>query len=691
MAEYAYEGLKDSVKPVKFKGEAKDKLRSFVQREYHKAEGDRSGMLRDCKALALQAASRRKRKDARPRDSNIDMPLTRKRMMQNGARLKNPILQQETLFVTPPRSGIHEDMARELEAAVDYMSDQIDYNGLLDDWIEQFQIFPCGVVKTPFITKKEKIVRWEELDLDAYNETILDEGSEKNVVRRKLDDGNVKYYKEINETIIKKRGAFPEVVPFEDFIVPSNTADIETADWVIHRVWLTKYDLEARIREGIYDKRDGDNIIIDSLGDPEATRDKLIEPNLGDEKKVAEPAKQYEILEMYLCFDVDGDDEPEEIILTWEAKSGIFLRAVHNFYHIYRRPFVTYEYKKIIGSIFGTSLAYMLEPLHVANSASFNQRLDMASLANEKIVIVPPQSDLEPLLNRDEFRGGLYQGNVTRDEVIEFTLSQPFNQLPELEENLNKAADEVSSLSPYSFGQEQIQRPTATGQVQIIEESKQPQYDMLERFRKKLALVGLHVLARYKQFFPEGLQYYIQQETPEGQQLLQQVFQWPDVTIENAVFFETKVSSASMSKMLRKQELTSWVDKMPQLYETMMGMAQSALDPMNPAAMVAGKMLIGFQQAVDTMMTEFDLGKKEVLNPDLVTEVQIAQQIQAKMQELTQQVQQLGTQLQSVQAENAQLKAFMGQGPGVPGPPQPQPGVQGSMQMGAGPQGPPVG
>jgi hypothetical protein len=195
------------------------------------------------------------------------------------------------------------------------------------------------------------------------------------------------------------------------------------------------------------------------------------------------------------------------------------------------------------------------------------------------------------------------------------------------------------------------------------------------------------VVARYKQFYPEGLTFFIEEEGPEGIQLLEQFFQWPTGTIEQDVLIETRVSSASMSKSLRKQEIVALVDKMPQLYQVMMGMAQTALDPNNPAALVSMRLLQGFQAAVDEMMTEFEIGEKEILNPDLVQEVQVAQNIQRKMQELTQQVQQMGMQNQKLQQQLAQLQGVPPQGQQMGGSPVPPPGMGGPMPMGGPVQG----
>ncbi|KKN79025.1 hypothetical protein LCGC14_0345010 [marine sediment metagenome] len=692
------EGPRDSVQKIKFTGDQKDKLRHYLQQELSVTEGERSRLLDKCKSWAKQANSRRQRTDLKARDSNIDMPLTRQRMMQNSARLLNPIFQQDVLFIAKPRNPVVEDMARAVEKLNDYISDNIPYRSLCGEWIEQFQTFPFGVVKTPFIQETERIIRWKELTgyadeetgeefgpLDEYNIRKLDK---QKVTLRKLKDKTEKYYLEVDEEVPVRVGAFPEVVPFEDFIVPMSTVDVRTADWVIHRIWMTKPTIKSRIRTKVYDKKDGDQDIMDALGEPAADRERLLTLTERRDRdlELDDTAKQYEICEAYLKWTPNEEEEPVEIIVTFEKSSMVILRAIYNFYHAYKRPFVAHQYETVLGSIFGVPLTFILEPLHVARSASVNQRLDAASLAISKVVIVPPGSDLKNL-DVGVWRGTFLEGSIKKDELHDISLENKFTQLPELEAQLEREADKLAGLSDYSFGQEQIDRPTATGQIQIIEESKQPQYIMLERFRVALAEVSKHCLARYRQFYPEGLQFYTMQEDPEGIQLVEQFFQWPDGAIERDVIIETKVSSSSMSKQLRKQELTALLDKLIPYFDKLMQMAQVATDPMNPSAIIAAKLMNGLYVAMDNMLTEFEVGKKDTLNPELINEIEVYKQIQQAMQQMQQQIAQLGNQNQQLQAANAQLQAGAGQGQPMAGPPGPPPGVQGPMPMGAGPQG----
>jgi hypothetical protein len=680
------EGPKYSVEQIKFSGDGKEKLKNYLSQELSNVEGERGRLLDKCKLWAQQANSRRPRKNIGPKDANIDMPLTRQRMMQNSARLLNPIFQQDALFIAKPRNPVVEDLARAVEKMVDYVSDGIDYRTICDEWVEQFQTFPFGVIKTPFIYETERIKKWVEIaDFEEANLRKLD-GQK---VSRKLANGEEKFFVEVDEEVPVREGVYPEIIPFEDFIVPMSAADIRTADWVIHRSWPTKPMIKDRIRSGMYNKTDDGVSVLEAIAEPNADRERLLQlaGEKGRDLELDDGAKQYEICEAYLKWEVEKDAEPIEIIVTFERSSMVILRAVYNFYHSYKRPFVAHEYKKVQGSIFGIPLTFILEPLHVARSASVCQRLDTASRSNEVIVAIPPGSgdSIKPI-DKDIWGVGFVEADIQKGELQDIKLTQGFTQLPELESQLEREADKLSALSDYSFGQEQIDRPTATGQVQIIEESKQPQYMMLERFRASLAEVCKHVLARLRQFYPEGLQFYAMQEDPQGVQMIEEFFKWPEQAIEKDVIIETKVSSASMSKSLRKQEIVALLDKLNEYYGQLMQLSMVATDPMNPSAPIAATLMNGLYTVMNDMLTEFEVGKKDQLNPQLIDVVQVMQNVKAQMDQLMQQINQLGAQNQQLQMANAELQSVVAGGPPVDGGAGQAPGPQGPPQMAPGPQ-----
>ncbi len=665
-----------TIRPLNLTKPQRDKLTDYLDKELARAEHDRSGLERKWKAWRKQADSRRERKGARARDAKIDMPLTRERMIQDAARQMNPIFQQDQVYTTSPKTPGYERESANIEAILDQKFDKVEFRLLLDEFIEEFQTVHAAIFKTPFVEEVENYKQWDEISYDEYVQ-FKDQGLP--VIEKKYKDTPSRYFVEVEGEMVTFYGCRPEVVKLDDFWFPITAASIESADWVSHRVWLTKSQVRERIRQGVYDKGPKDARTIEVLGEPQ--EEKPYATYKESENSSSDGGKQYALHEVYLRWSLDPNEPPQDIIVVYDRKSKTILRAVYNFFHSYRRPFIAHSYKHIHGSILGVPLTYLLEPLHIAYSASFQQRLDAASKANEIALFVPPGSKLLRNADQEGFHGGVYETTGTKEDFFTFNVSQPFTQLPDLESRIESAADRLIGLSGYSFGQEQISRPTATGQIQVIEEGKQPQYVRLEQFRKTLQKLALHVLSRERQFNPDGMVIPVTMTDPQTgeDRVTYQPVSWPDGPIEEVAVVEIKVTSAQMSKNLRKQEITALADKIPQMYQVMMGMAQTAVDPNNPVAMISAKLLNGYQAVIDAMLTEFEVPKKGKLNPELIQEVQVAQQIQGIIQQLHQQVQGLGM-------ENQQLKSLL-QGMGPPPRPAGGPGQGGGSPM----AGPPIG
>ena len=129
------------------------------------------------------------------------------------------------------------------------------------------------------------------------------------------------------------------------------------------------------------------------------------------------------------------------------------------------------------------------------------------------------------------------------------------------------------------------------------------------------------------------------------------------------------------------------VDKIKDIYKEMMPLAADASNPMSPTAMISAKLLNGMWTVINDMLTEFEVGKKEALNPRLVEETQVAQQIQGAMQQMQQEIARLSNQNQQLSVANAALQGMPVPGQGMEGPSQPQPGVPRPMPMAGPPQG----
>lgn len=668
-----YSGKKDQVQKIQFGPDRKDALLKYLEEEHRIIVQERDTMIKDWKEAVDQAQSRLKRTDAGPRDSKIDMSLTRERLNQSESRLVSPIVQADQIMVAKPNtpSPQSHDLSLQAEDVMKFILDRGETMMWASDWAEHFHVLPFGVIKTAFTYKETSYKRWEEIKdqppgpedpmgqgvtaAEQYMELKKEKGSK--VTERQFEDGSVRYFIEVKDAKKEKAGVFPQPIPPQDFLF-RDAPTLEESNLVEHRTWETKHTIKKLIKRGIYNRKDGDDLILEKLGEPTKKPEDLFGVNRknSEEENIAH---KYEILESYLEFACDKEDgDPVEIIVTWEPTQKIILRAIYNFHHNYCRPFVIHQFKHITGSLYGIPATFDLKYPHKAYSASINQRLDAASKAQEVAVLLPPNHPMLKQMDKRSVRGGLYENpGYRKEDIITFSVSEPsFSQLPNLEQIFEHRADRVMHLPPATWGEESADRPTATGTMAITEQSQFPQTLQLERFRDSFALVVKHMLSRYRQFYPEGMRLFLQQEDQMGQEMTSYWFNWPDGSIEDEVVLETKVSSSTMSKMIRKQEIVALLDRMPQLYQTMYQMAQMASDPMNPANMVAIKYLEGMRLTADMFFKEFEVPNKEQLNPQLAGGIyeQNMQQLQGMVGELQGQVQQMQQAGQALQNEVAQ-------------------------------------
>jgi len=197
----------------------------------------------------------------------------------------------------------------------------------------------------------------------------------------------------------------------------------------------------------------------------------------------------------------------------------------------------------------------------------------------------------------------------------------------------------------------------------------------MESFRDFLIEVGNMMISRYRQFHPVSMTYFLESKSPEDQQLIQEVITWPKEYWREQVIIEPAVTSQTMNKDLRKQEMLAIVDKWPQIVEQLMTMVQAATAP-DATAPVALKLLnYQIKFVLKPFMKEFEIYGDDVL--DFGEEIQIGQQFQQAMEQAQQQIQGMEQELEgkndqleeAIRVLNHQLRQFVAATGKVPQPP----------------------
>jgi len=618
------------VVPVEMEPEKEAKWVKSLLAEIESTLNARAELEEKWKTAVAQYHACLKREDAEPGESKLDMPSTREFADMAAARLINTVFARPEIFLCKPRRPDAMEFASQLEKFMDWCIDRTEFRFFVEDIIRTGLVYTKAVAKIPYVCRTKKIIDYER---EVYNE----DGS----LEHHWGAAKDSHFYPQQRLIVEEQRAVPEFIPTPDFIHPSPCASIADAPWVVHRVWKTREQLARCIERMLYrEKTPSGESVIEKVGSGDSGPETKFSLgiNAADPDSDGGPSRtdQLEILEIYTTI------HEQETILTVERRTGVVLRWVYNFYFDYQRPFATWCYERVPGDIDGISLCFLLEPMHRAISACFNQSLDSSSKAMECLVLFNELSGLASVFKDGKIRSGAFPMNALDDiskQVTKFDLSQPFSPLTGIVEKLEVNAQKLAGLTDYNAGIEQIQRPTASGQIALLEEGKQPMYSRMESLREFLKVVALQMVARYRQFNPIDIEFYLQSRTEEEASEIREVLQWPEEYWRDQVILETAVSSQSMSRDLRKQEWLALVDKMPQVIGQIMQLAEAAMTP-GPMAAVAAKMLQWqMAYAVQPWLAEFEVAGREFL--DIGEEMQVGQMFTQMVQELQGQIQQL--------------------------------------------------
>lgn len=541
-------------------------------------------------------------------DAQVDTSLSRDRAQQFIAYILNPIFQQDQVFVAVPRWGTQEEQARAMNALADYVSDVVADHQFAYDLLEQAVVLPASPYVVVWEQKRSKVKEFQTVE-----EPVVDEAGEP-IVSLDEQTGEMipetrQVWKEVEKVIEHPPRARPICIPLSDFAMDGENAD--DAHHVFWRVWMTKEDIADAVRRGDYEPD-----ILDKIAGVGAEKERegvRLDSEDANVPQTVKRGKYYEVFECYLRWDVDGDGEEEEIVCTYMRDTGTRLRCVYNWWHRFKRPFGHFTYKPLPGTWYGQSLMYICEPFHRIHGAQLRLRLGSAVNAVEPLVI-----DRSGVLKEFVRHGRLKRGYVharglgsIREDFDVFYLGQNIgaeSSLAQLGQEVGNSLDSLVGITPYLRGIEAIQRPTASGQMALIEAGKQTLYLAMDRFARELARMHNIRIAMYRQFFPSGLEVFIRHADQGTQQVMSTFVEWP----EDEFIIETKVSSATMNLNIRKQETLALLDKFPEVMNNIAKLAQDATQP-TPFAPVARELLRAYIETVRMWLTDFRANSAELL------------------------------------------------------------------------------
>lgn len=601
-------------------------------------------------------------------EPDVDTQLTYTRSQARAARLINPIVQQDPPFVVVPYEG-YEDFADAVEQYLKWKIDQMNlgpgpsFRELLHSIVHDLDVFGMAVVKVPFVKHEKTIKEWTA----ERSEHVFDPITGRLMTRQRA--------MLVEKTYTVREGAFPEhVSPLDFFWWPLNARSIEQCSLVAERKIMQLHEIEELAETGIFEPG-----CVEKLGEPYAVKQQDAESDESDAAGIgSEDFLGFEVFEVYHKFKQDG--KTYDLITVFERKTKTILRKVVNFYADFRVPYLVMCAEPDSRFLFSKSLAERISHLHRVVNASMNIELETAGLTGPAWAIW--DDDLaEELEGRKIKPHEILRVSRPPEEAFKrLELGGGYTQLGAMRAWAEQRADMIAATSLPMFGIEPVERPTASGTIREIEEAQQPLFRQIDNLRSFLSRVMMAVIARDRQFFPAGLEFYIRSDG--GKRFAKAILSFPVGLLERQIVVMPKASAQDLSKASKKHDAVALLDQLKGTYGLLLQMLGAAAQP-SPVAKAALKLASAIQRQFAYVLDVFDVPHAKDLIVDIESEVQDAGRFIEIIQRLQATVQSLAAQQGGQREAGARGRQTAAGEPGAAGQPSPPVGPSPEQEPGA--------
>lgn len=351
----------------------------------------------------------------------------------------------QTLMAAEPPASIrtedkdYQDFAYDYEKFLEVYSDErLDLPSVLDSWVTELIKLGTGVFEVT-----TKLDRRAQVDYDPITGKYVKKAVE-------YFAGPVLYH-----------------IPLEDFWIRPAYQDPDEAPWCGKEVRLSWSKIKDMALSGELNPDKIDKIWR-FIGVSDLDVPKTIATQEDIDKLKPMNRSQYGIHELTVRWDVDGDGLDEELMVYFHQPSRTILRMKYSGFR--RRPWRVGRYIPIEHWFYGEGLCEILEHLQEEISTIHNQRIDNATIANLRIILVARL--IKGLRPGDR----LWSGKVVRVQDVKADVGtlQLGDVYPStvMNENISQSyVHAVSGAGEVAQGQAQpVTRTTATAQLALLEE-----------------------------------------------------------------------------------------------------------------------------------------------------------------------------------------------------------------------------
>lgn len=587
------------------------------------------------------------KRGARPKPwmADVSIPVIRKISDTIFVRIHDMVWNKMRVFLFRPRAIATQEqndkMAIWEKAFNNYVRNDLD--------LKEKMIFPTrqavnsgtGVVKIVYETKNKTIYRYSS-DEEKYNPAVRKyrlPGTKQTVVK---------------EPSIVFRG--PNVYPIDRarFVISSDALSIEEAYLAGFSFDKRKPQLKTLAARKIYDKEAVDKL---TASKPDETAEKRAESE-GKTLTKTPYTEPYTLWEVWTKYDVDGDGEEDDIVVTFHRESGQILKAIYNPIFYGYRPFADMKSASQVSYTYdGEGVCEINEVMSEMLDALNNLKLDNMKLANLPAIFVQTGVGMD---NKELEPGKFHYTDVPPKDAIH-VLQWPDSTMTIINEVnwLIAQMEAVCGITPISLGVSTAERPVFKETAMVQDESNKKFKSWTDRARETYREIGYKLLEAFAQYQP------VYEYTDENGEMMS--VEMPTGNIRDYLDLDLVVASEEWNMTLRREVELMKYQLLSDYSTKMAGMVQMLVSPAVPSDMkkfIVQTNDIG-ARAVAKVLENFEGGEPEsyvvdirkVIDVDkaIMNSVDIIQQIQAQQQ--AQQAQAMAGQEQAAVEEQGQMES----------------------------------
>jgi hypothetical protein len=409
-----------------------------------------------------------------------------------------------------------------------------------------------------------------------------------------------------------REGATIEGVPISRFLMPFIHNDAQNATWCGEEHSRSPYEFKVLEQSGFFKPGTYDSIenwIREGQTDPNILGTEVEHHQAELEKRQTVWPKTLNWVEIWLGFDVDGDEQDEEIVVHYHPESEKFLSIRYNWHKDLRRPWRKGVYFPVEYRWPGLGVAKQSEQFMREVTTQHRQRIDNATMANCRMIAVNRNSvNISP--DEKIYPGKVwYLDNIA--DVQSIQLGDIYNSAYNNESATHAYLQQRTGVNELTLGMPQTGTPgTATDSLNRVQEGNRRydySYSNIKTFVDDLLL---DCACNLQQFGPKNVEFYMRD--PVSSELLTKVFQMPEQALRDGLILSIRSAGQKDNKLLDRQNWTQLSQFITQYFTTNMQIAQM-MGNQQLMASVMQKAFDASGHAMKQILETFDIPNAEAI------------------------------------------------------------------------------